>query len=280
MFFNCVWDNPIHTYIKVIAMKAAFIQFNPQFGEIEANIKKAVKHIERTEAEIIVLPELFNTGYLIVSKDEAFDLAEPLPHGKTTEALCAAAQKRKVHIIAGLIERQDENLFNAAVIISPAGYLGKYRKIHLFNEEKLWFQPGDLGLNVFDIGICKIGVMICFDWFFPESMRTLALNGADLICHSANLVLPFCQDAMKTRCLENRVFAVTANRTGEENRNGKSCRYTGRSQITGPDARIMYQAGAETEEIGIAEIDIDLARNKNLNPYNHALLDRREEFYS
>lgn len=261
-------------------MKAAFVQFNPQFGEIEANVKKAVKHIKRTEAEIIVLPELFNTGYLITSKDEAFDLAEPLPDGKTTEALCAAAQERKVHIIAGLIEREDENLFNAAVVISPSGYLGRYRKVHLFNEEKLWFQRGDLGLNVFDIGICKIGVMICFDWFFPESMRTLALKGADLICHSANLVLPFCQDAMKTRCLENRVFAVTANRTGEENRNGKSCRYTGRSQITGPDARILYQAGAETEEIGIAEIDIDLARNKNLNPYNHALLDRREEFYS
>jgi predicted amidohydrolase len=261
-------------------MKAAFIQFNPVFGEVEDNIRKAVKLIERTEADIIVLPELFNTGYLIVSKEEAFDLAESLPDGKTTEALSVVAREKKAHIIAGLIERQDENLFNSAVVISPSGYLGKYRKIHLFNEEKLWFQPGDLGFNVFDIGICKIGVMVCFDWFFPESMRTLSLKGADLICHSANLVLPFCQDAMKTRCLENRVFAVTANRTGEENRNGKRCCYTGRSQITGPDAKIIYQAGAETEEIGIAEIDLNLSRNKNLNPYNHIFVDRREYFYS
>lgn len=260
-------------------MKAAFIQFNPVFGEVKDNIKKAVKLIKMTEADIIVLPELFNTGYLIVSKEEAFDLAEPLPGGKTTEALSVVAREKKAHIVAGLIERQDENLFNSAVVISPSGYLGKYRKIHLFNEEKLWFQPGDLGFNVFDIGICKIGVMICFDWFFPESMRTLTLKGADLICHSANLVLPFCQDAMKTRCLENRVFAVTANRTGEENRNGKSCHYTGRSQITGPDAKILYQAGAETEEIGVAEIDINLSRNKNLNPYNHIIMDRREDFY-
>jgi len=260
-------------------MKAAFIQLNPQFGQIDFNIKQALKLVEKTDADIIVLPELFNTGYLIISKDEAFDLSEPLPDGKTTAALSAVAEKKKVYIVAGLIERQGDSLFNSAVVVSPSGYLGRYRKVHLFNEEKLWFQPGDMGFDVFDIGICKIGVMICFDWFFPESMRTLALKGADLICHSANLVLPFCQDAMKTRCLENRVFAVTANRTGEENRNGKICRYTGRSQITGPDARILYQAGAETEEIGMAEIDIALARNKNLNPYNHALLDRRKKFY-
>ena len=260
-------------------MKAAFIQFNPQFGEVDLNVKQALKLVEKTDADVIVLPELFNTGYLIVSEDEAFDLSERLPDGKTTAALSAAAKTKKTHIVAGLIERQGDDLFNSAVVVSPSGYLGRYRKVHLFNEEKLWFKPGDLGFDVFDIGLCKIGVMICFDWYFPESMRTLALKGADLICHSANLVLPFCQDAMKTRCLENRVFAVTANRTGEENRNGKSCRYTGRSQITGPDAKILYQAGAETEEIGIAEIDIALARNKNLNPYNHALLDRREDFY-
>jgi predicted amidohydrolase len=260
-------------------MKAAFIQFNPVFGEIEGNIKKALTLIERTGAEMIVLPELFNTGYLITSKEEAFDLSEPLPGGKTTEALSAMAREKNAHIVAGLIERQGENLFNSAVVIAPSGYLGKYRKIHLFNEEKLWFQPGDLGFPVFDIGICRIGVMVCFDWFFPESMRTLALKGADVICHSANLVLPFCQDAMITRCLENRVFAVTANRTGKESRNGKNCHYTGRSQITGPNARILYRAGAETDEIGIAEIDVNLSRDKNLNRYNHVFLDRREDFY-
>jgi predicted amidohydrolase len=260
-------------------MMAAFIQFDPVFGEIEVNIKKAVGLVERTGAEIIVLPELFNTGYLIVSKDEAFDLSEPIPGGKTTEALSAAAREKNAYIVAGLIERQNDNLFNSAVVLSPSGYLGKYRKIHLFSEEKLWFQPGDLGFKVFDIGICKIGVMVCFDWFFPESMRTLALKGADLICHSANLVLPFCQDAMITRCLENRVFAITANRTGVENRKGKTLHYTGKSQITGPDAKILYQAGAETEEIGIAEIDVNLSRDKNLNLYNHILFDRRKNFY-
>jgi len=260
-------------------MKAGFIQFNPVFGDIEGNIRRAVSLMEGAEAEVMVLPELFNTGYLITSKEEAFDLSEPVPGGRTTEALCAVARKKNAHIVAGLNERQGDALFNSAVVVAPSGYLGTYRKIHLFYEEKRWFQPGDLGFPVYDIGFCRIGVMICFDWFFPEAMRTLALKGADLVCHPVNLVLPFCQDAMITRCLENRLFAVTANRTGEERRNGKVCRYTGRSQITGPGATVLCRAGAETEEVGMAEIDVSLARDKNLNPYNHALLDRRKEFY-
>lgn len=260
-------------------MKAAFIQFNPAFGERDYNVTKAIALIEKTDAELIVLPELFNTGYLITSKEETFDLSEPAPGGATTEALSEAAHKKNAHVIAGLIERDGEDCFNSAVVVGPSGYVGKYRKIHLFNEEKLWFQPGNLGFTAFDIGTCRIGVMICFDWFFPESMRTLALKGADVICHCANLVLPFCQNAMITRCLENRVFAITANRTGEEKRNGKSLYYTGRSQITGPDTRVLRQAGAETEEIGIAEIDVNMSRNKNLNQYNHIFLDRKPEFY-
>ena len=260
-------------------MKAAFIQFDPLFGAVEGNTAKAVAMVEKTEADVIVLPELFNTGYLIVSQEEAFDLSEPVPGGRTTEALCSAARKKGSHIVAGLIERRGEDLFNSAVIVGPTGYIGTYRKIHLFNEEKLWFKPGDIGFSVYDIGSCKIGVMVCFDWFFPESMRVLTLRGADLICHPANLVLPYCQDAMTTRCLENRVFAVTANRTGEERRDGKTFRYTGVSQITAPDAEVLCRAGADTEEVGVAEIDIALSRNKNLNPYNHILRDRREEFY-
>ena len=260
-------------------MKAAFIQFNPVFGEIEGNIKKALILIERTGAEIIVLPELFNTGYLITSKEEAFDLSEPLPGGKTTEALSAMAREKNAHIVAGLIERQGENLFNSAVVIAPSGYLGKYRKIHLFYEEKLWFQPGDLGFHVFDIGICRIGVMVCFDWFFPESSRILALKGADIICHPANLVLPYCQDSMVTRCLENKIYAITANRTGYEDRNGKCFSYTGKSQITAPDGRILYRAAPDSDEIGVVEIDISLARDKRANIYNDLFADRKVEYY-
>jgi predicted amidohydrolase len=121
--------------------------------------------------------------------------------------------------------------------------------------------------------------MICFDWFFPETTRILALQGADIICHPANLVLPYCQDAIITYCLVNRVFAITANRTGEEARGSKKWRYTGKSQITSPEARVLYQAAEENEEVGVVEIDVTKSRNKRLNKYNDFFDDRRVELY-
>jgi predicted amidohydrolase len=136
-----------------------------------------------------------------------------------------------------------------------------------------------MGFAVHDLGFCRIGIMICFDWFFPESMRIMALQGADVICHPANLVLPFCQDAMITRCLENRVYAVTANRTGVEARGGKTFRYTGKSQITAPGAQVLCRGSAEGEEIGTAELDIAPVRDKKINIHNDLFADRRPEYY-
>lgn len=260
-------------------MKAGFVQFSPQFGNVDANIEKALSLMEKADAELLVLPELFNTGYLFISVNETFNLAEEIPNGKTTKALCSFARKKGIHIVAGIAEVSNGKLYNSAVLVSPTGYVATYRKIHLFNEEKLWFQPGDEGFAVYDIGSCKIGIMICFDWFFPESTRILALKGADIICHTANLVLPYCQDAMITRCLENRIYAIIANRTGEEERGGNKWRYTGNSQITSPDARILYRADPERDEVGIVEIDVSKARNKRLNKYNDLFTDRRLEFY-
>jgi predicted amidohydrolase len=260
-------------------VKAGFIQFNPEFGEIDRNINRARTLMASVDAQLVVLPELFNTGYLIVTRQEAWDLAETIPQGKTTAALCDMARVNNLYIVAGLIEKAGEKLFNAAVLVSPGGYVATYRKIHLFNEEKLWFDPGDKGFEVYDLGICRIGIMICFDWLFPESMRILALQGADIICHPANLVLPFCQDAMVTRCLENRVYAITANRTGVETRGGKSFHYTGRSQITAPGAQILYQGVSESEEVGVAELDLAVAREKKINVFNDLFTDRRPDYY-
>ena len=260
-------------------MKAGFIQFSPQLGKVDANIDKALAMFEKADAELIVLPELFNTGYLFVSRDEALEMAEEIPTGKTTKALSSIARKKKVHIVAGIAESAGENLYNSAVLISPKGYIATYRKIHLFNEEKLWFQQGNESFAVYDIGQCKIGIMICFDWFFPESARILSLKGADIICHPSNLVLPYCQDAMVTRCLENNVYAITANRTGREERSGKNLYYTGKSQITSPDARILHRADGQKDEIGIVEINVQMARNKKINNHNDVFADRRVEHY-
>jgi predicted amidohydrolase len=260
-------------------MKAGFVQLEPLFGEVDQNIEKAETLIDNADADLLVLPELFNTGYVFTAKEEVAELSEEIPQGKTTQALCRIAKKNDVYLVAGLAEKSGGRYFNSAVIVSPRGYVGTYRKIHLFFEEKLWFDPGDGPFEVYDIGPYTFGVMICFDWIFPESMRVMSLKGAHIICHSANLVLPFCQDAMKTRCIENRVFAVTSNRTGTESRNGRSLRFTGKSQITDPTAEVLYQAGPESEEAGVVAVDLNRAEDKQLNEYNNLFRDRRPEFY-
>ena len=260
-------------------MKVGFVQFEPLFGEVDKNIEKAEKLIDGADADLLVLPELFNTGYVFTSKEEVIALSEEIPKGKTTQALMKMAKNKDVFLVAGLAEKKGDKYFNSAVIVSPQGYLGTYRKIHLFFEEKLWFDPGDGNFEVYDIGPYKFGVMICFDWFFPEAMRALSLKGAHIICHSSNLVLPFCQDAMKTRCLENHVFAITSNRTGVETRGERSLQFTGKSQIISPRAEVMCQAGGDTEEVGIVEVDLTIAADKQLNEYNNLFEDRRPEFY-
>ena len=121
--------------------------------------------------------------------------------------------------------------------------------------------------------------MVCFDWVFPESVRSLALLGAQIILHSANLVMPYCQDAMITRCLENQVFAVTANRGGSENRAGKILTFTGRSQITRPDST-YERLPDDANGVLVSEINPTLADIKGITEHNHLWRDRRPQLYS
>ncbi|MDO9287879.1 MAG: nitrilase-related carbon-nitrogen hydrolase [Thermodesulfovibrionales bacterium] len=261
-------------------MKAGFYQFSPEFGEIKKNVKKTVDAIEAADVNLIVLPELFNTGYQFISKKETKELSEEIPSGYTTMALEDVARKKKIYVVAGISEKSKGELYNSAILTGPDGFMGVYRKTHLFYEEKLWFSAGDTGFKVWQTPIGNIGVMICFDWFFPESARTLALRGADIIAHSSNLVLPYCPDAMVTRCLENRVFAVTANRTGSEQRGEKEkLTFIGKSQITSQKGEILHRAESDREELAIIEINIDKAKDKNLNSFNNLFDDRKKEFY-
>ena len=122
--------------------------------------------------------------------------------------------------------------------------------------------------------------MVCYDWAFPEVARSLALQGADILCHPSNLVLPWGQQAMQVRCLENGVYAVTANRFGTDARPRGEVTFTGGSQIVGPRGEVMQQATKGQEALYITELDLAKARDKRIAPLNHLIDDRRPEFYA
>jgi predicted amidohydrolase len=260
--------------------RAGFFQFNPPFGRKEENIRKVLSALKSVDLDLLVLPEFFATGYQFISKDEVAELSEEIPDGHTTKTLSELSHQKDCYIVAGLPERDRDRFFNSAVITGPDGFIGAYRKTHLFFEEKLFFSPGDTGFRVWDTKTGRVGIMICFDWLFPESMRTLALMGADIVAHPSNLVLPHCPQAMPIRCLENRVFAITANRIGEENRKkGQSLRFIGQSQVVTPEGKVLVRAPEDEEALLSAEIVPEMARNKSLNPLNNIFDDRRPEMY-
>lgn len=261
-------------------LKVGYVQTDPRFGEKKANVDQAIEILSSAEADLMVLPELFNSGYQFTSKSEAAGLAEEVPSGYTTRRLIKLSREKKMYLVAGLPEKKGRNLYNSAVLIGPSGFIDVYRKIHLFYEEKLWFTAGNKQLKVYDIGKARIGMMVCFDWFFPEVSRILALKGAEIICHPSNLVLPHCPQAMMTRCLENRVYAVTADRVGFEERDEKErLTFIGLSQIISPKGEILHRASGEKPGMQIVEINPLEARKKSINRYNHLFEDRRPDFY-
>ena len=261
-------------------MRLAFAQFAPVFGDIEENISQALGLAEGVDAELYVFPELFATGYQFRDRQELQLLAEPAAGGPTFDRLAAWCRERGAFACAGWPEADGEAVYNSAFLIGPNGLRGVYRKTHLFWREKDLFDvPGDDTFEVYDIGPARVGMMICFDWIFPEVARILALRGAQVILHPANLVLPHCPAAMVTRCLENRVFAVTAGRTGTEDRWEEAMTFIGGSQIVNPGGEVLIRL--EDEDAAVA-IDVNPAEadDKSVTPRNDVFADRRVELYS
>ena len=265
---------------RTLTMNVGFMQFSPLFGRKEENVERVINSLRGAKADLLVLPELFSTGYLFLNEEELRRSAETIPHGPTVSKFKELAEEEDANFVFGIAERAGDKLFNSSVLLTPKGDCFVYRKLHLFDREKRLFAPGDKELEVFDIGRAKIGMMICFDWIFPEVARTLALKGADLICHPSNLILPYCQDAMITRCVENRVFAITSNRTGTERRGTEEMTFTGSSQIVDPKGQILARAGAEEEKLCVIEMDPSLAKDKRVTANNHIFEDRRTSFYT
>lgn len=259
-------------------MRVAAVQFGPEFGEVEANLDRVLALTAGEKADLFVLPELALSGYVFGSKDEllALSQAEDAPE---LDRIADAAAAMKAVIVVGFAERAGTEVFNSALLAGPDGERAIYRKIHLFDREKDLFTPGDRPPEVVEVRGVRYGLMICFDWIFPETARTLALKGADVLCHPANLVLPYCQDAMVTRCIENRVFAVTANRTGTEARAGLSLTFTGLSEVVSPPGVILARGSSDREEVLVVEIEPAAARDKLVTPANDVFLDRRPDLY-
>jgi predicted amidohydrolase len=259
-------------------MKIGYLQFAPVLSNVQATIAQ----IERLEplcagADLLVLPELCNSGYNFISSQQAWDTAETIGGGVFLSYLESLCQRRHCHVVSGLNERDGDRLYNTAVLVGPGGYVGRYRKLHLFMNEKDYFRPGDEGLPVFDIGACKVGMLVCFDWIFPEVWRILALRGVDIICHPSNLVLPgLAQRAVPIHALTNRVYVVTANRIGSEG----DLTFTGLSTIADPMGQVLAQASPSEAEVAVVDVEIDLARDKNITSRNNLFADRRPEEYA
>jgi len=224
-------------------------------------------------ADLWVLPEFFAAGYKYESKKEVSSVAESL-NGPTVSALRDYSLKHGSAIAAGFVEKSGGKFYNSAVLVDGRK-THLYRKTHLFGNEKKYFSPGNTGFQVWKVKGVSVGLMICFDWFFPEAARTLALKGAQIVLHPANLVLPWGPAAMITRSLENRVFSVTANRVGLE----RGLRFIGKSQIVSPRGKVLASAPSGSAAVCVSAIDPALAFNKNVTPANHLFRDRRAKLY-
>jgi len=259
-------------------MRVGFLQFYPELFHEKHNLKKVSELLHNCDTDLIVLPELCTSGYLFKSKTEMEPLSSTAD-GKIPEFFAEISKRENTAIVAGFLEKDGNQFYNSQIYINPAGTQTIYRKIHLFLNEKDLFKAGNSGFKIAKHNDASLGLMVCFDWIFPESARTLAVMGADILCHSANLVLPFCQKAMITRSIENHVFTITSNRVGSEINGDLSLTFTGTSQITDPQGNILAQAN-EVEEILMAvDIDPTTARNKTITEKNHLFDDRRKEFY-
>jgi len=252
------------------------IQFAPVLGDQDLTINKLDDMLnEVKDADLIVLPELANSGYNFVSRQQAFDLSEKLEQSRFVDFLYARSREMNSYIVSGINEREDSKIYSSSILIGPEGVVGTYRKIHLFWNEKDWFSKGNLGLPVFDTGLGKIGMLVCFDWIFPEAWRVLALKGAAIICHPSNIVLPFAQKVVPSYGIINRVFVVTVNRTGTEG----DLTFTGQSVIANPSGEVLYLGPEDQEEAFSIDIDPELAVNKTVTPRNHIFDDRFPDEY-
>ncbi len=257
-----------------------FGQFKVAFGERETNFACVETLLQDfAKIDLLVLPELCFTGYDFRDQGEVADLAEPMGTGPTSDFLMRLAARFSAVVIAGYPERSGDRFYNSCMMALPTGEIHNYKKTHLFSRENDLFSPGDAAPTVVETPAGRIGMMICFDWIFPEVARSLAIAGAQILAHPSNLVLPYCQRAMYARSVENHLYTITANRIGTEDRAGRSLTFTGASQILGPEGDTLAAAPSDSEVVLTALVDLEQADAKQINSYNHLINSRRNDLF-
>lgn len=238
----------------------ALAQISCKRGDKKANIRKIEEYTVKAEqqgAELIIFPELSLTGYTV--RDELFDLAEIIP-GPSTSTIIKIAKSHETYIVFGmpeLSEKTQATIYNSAVLVGPEGYIGKYRKMHLPThsvfEEKRYFRPG-YHAGVFNTDIGKIGLIICYDIFFPEICRLARLEGAQLIvCISASPAVrkSFFETLTVARAIENAAFLVYVNLVGIED----GLQFWGGSRLIAPNGKIIAKAEYDEEDLVVGEVN-------------------------
>jgi predicted amidohydrolase len=271
-------------------LKIAVAQTSPAFLDIARNYQSALELIGSVDADLYLFPELFLSGYTFSTQEEVarvaleqdnfyFDGFKKLSQERGI-AICGGYAEVPGHG-AGPVHGPAETFYNSSFFIAEGKLKSHYRKTHLFFRETQFFAPGDSGFSVVEYRGARFGMMICFDWIFPEAARSLALLGVQVILHPSNLVLPYCQRAMFARAVENRVFVATANRVGSEsNTQGDALTFTGASQVVAPNGECLLSFSETEAAVKSIEIDPTAADNKALNQFNTLFEDRRPEMYS
>lgn len=252
-------------------------QMEPKIAESEENIDQLriiLREAKMKGVEVLVLPELANSGYAFKSIEEAKSSAEGIPEGDFSKVLRDWSKEQRL-VAAGICEKCMNEIYNSAAVFANGEHLATYRKVHLFNEEKTWFQAGRVEPPVVKFQSHTFGIMICWDWIFPEMSRILALKGAQAILHPSNLVLEYCQNVMRTRSLENGVFSITSNRIGVE----RGLAFSGKSQIVDPKGSVLLSMPDLVTGVQFVDLDLTEADDKMLTPRNHRLDDRKPSLY-
>ena len=267
-------------------MKIAGVQMDVGLADVEGNLSRMREELRKTTAQgakLTVFPECSATGYCFESFEECWNLSEPVP-GPITDAMVSACSEVNSYAVFGMIERDGDRIFNAAVLAGPDGVIGTYRKIHLpYLGLDMHTTPGDRPFAVHEVEGLKIGLNICYDSAFPEASRCLTLLGADLIILPTNWppgAECLARTAISTRAMENAVYYAAINRVGTE----RGFRFIGASSICDPVGNELAVAAGEDESILYAEIDPAKSRKKHFVrvPGKHEidrLADRRPEMY-